>query len=64
MGYIKDPKGVDFVVIPRTKPDIEADRLFSEFIRKDKLKRAASEAKYGKSALSKKFDALMEKLKE
>ena len=64
MGYIKDPKGIDFEVIPRTKPEIEADRLFSEFIRKDKLKRAAREAKYGKSALSIKFDALMEKLKE
>jgi len=64
MGYIKDPKGIDFVVVPQTKPDKEADKLVSEFIRKDKLKRAASEAKYGKSSLSIKFDALMEKLKE
>lgn len=64
MGYIKDPKGIDFVVVPQTKPDKEADRLVSEFIRKDKLKRAAREAKYGKSTLSIKFDALMEKLKE
>ena len=38
MGYIKDPKGVDFEVIPLTKPDPEADRAFSEFLAKEKLK--------------------------
>ena len=38
MGYIKEPKGIDFEVIPRTKPDPEADRLFSEFLAKEKLK--------------------------
>jgi hypothetical protein len=36
MGYIKEPKGVDLVVVPQTKPDKEADELVSEFIRKDK----------------------------
>jgi hypothetical protein len=36
MGYIKD-----FVVIPQTKPDIEADKLVSEFIKKDKAKNNA-----------------------
>ena len=53
----------DFEVVPQTKPDPEADRLVSEYIRKDKLKRAVTEAKYGKSTLSKNFDALMKKLK-
>lgn len=48
MGYIKEPKGVDFTVIPRTKPDKEADRMLSEIIRADKLKRAAKEAKLSK----------------
>lgn len=38
MGYIKEPKGIDFEVIPQTKPDPEADRLFSEFLAKEKLK--------------------------
>lgn len=38
MGYIKEPKGVDFTVIPQSKPDIEADRAFSEFLSKRKLK--------------------------
>ena len=32
MGYIKEPKGVDFTVIPQTKPDPEMDRMVSEFI--------------------------------
>lgn len=41
MGYIKEPKGVDFTVIPRTKPDKEADRMLSEIIRADKFKRTA-----------------------
>ena len=45
MGYIKEPKGVDFVVMPRTKPDKEADRLFSEFLVQYKLKNKASIAK-------------------
>lgn len=64
MGYIKEPKGIDFVVVPQTKPDKEADRKVSEFIRNDKLKRAAREARFGKSSLSKKFDVLLEKLKQ
>ena len=38
MGYIKEPKGIDFTVIPQSKPDIEADRMFSEFLSKRKLK--------------------------
>jgi len=38
MGYIKEPKGVDFTVIPQSKPDIEVDRMFSEFLSKRKLK--------------------------
>jgi hypothetical protein len=38
MGYIKDPKGIDFEVIPQTKPDPETDRLVSEFLAKEKLK--------------------------
>ena len=37
MGHIKEPEGVDFTVVPQTKPDIETDRLVSEFIRKRKL---------------------------
>ncbi|MDP3914360.1 MAG: hypothetical protein Q8R96_11575 [Bacteroidota bacterium] len=45
MGYIKEPKGIDFTVIPRTKPDIEADRMLSEIIRADKLKRTAKNSK-------------------
>ena len=64
IGHIKEPKGIDFVVVPQTKPDKEADRKVSEFIRNDKLKRAAREAKFRKSSLSKKFDVLLEKLKQ
>lgn len=49
MGYIKEPEGVDFTVIPQTKPDKEADIMFSEFIQKRKLRnpkeRARIEAK-------------------
>jgi hypothetical protein len=41
MGYIKEPKGVDFTVIQRITPDKEADRMLSEIIRADKLKRSA-----------------------
>ena len=48
MGYIKEPKGVDFTVIPQTKPDKEADRMLSEIIRADKLKRTIREAKTSK----------------
>ena len=39
MGYIKEPDGIDLVVSPETKPDKEADRLVSAFIKKDKLRR-------------------------
>lgn len=45
MGYIKEPKGIDFVVVPQTKPDKEADNLVSEFIRKQKLKNPKARAK-------------------
>ena len=37
MEYIKEPEGIDFTVIPRTKPDPVADRLFSEFLAKEKF---------------------------
>jgi hypothetical protein len=42
MGYIREPKGVDFTVVPRTKPDPEGDRLFSEFLKEYKAKNKAS----------------------
>ena len=45
MGHIKEPKGVDFTVVPQTKPDIETDRLVSEFIRKRKLENPKERAK-------------------
>jgi hypothetical protein len=45
MGHIKEPKGVDFTVVPQTKPDIETDRLVSEFIRKLKLENPKERAK-------------------
>lgn len=45
MGYIKEPEGVDFTVIPQTNPDKEADRMFSEFIQKRKLKNPKTRAK-------------------
>ena len=45
MGYIKEPKGVNFVVVPRTKPDPEADRLVSEFIQAYKAKHKVSIAR-------------------
>ncbi len=41
MGYIKEPEGIDLVVVPRSKPDNEQDALVSEYIRKDKLRRKA-----------------------
>lgn len=41
MGYIKEPKGVDLVVIPQKKTDNESDKLVSEFIRKDKSQKNA-----------------------
>ncbi len=41
MGHIKEPKGIDLVVVPQTKPDKEADKLVSNFIRKDKTQRKA-----------------------
>ena len=50
MGYIKEPEGVDFVVIPRTKPDLESDRLFSEFIAKQKLKNKNAKTKMAAQA--------------
>ena len=39
MGYIKEPKGIDLVVVPQTKPNKEADKLVSDFIKKDKLRK-------------------------
>ena len=36
MGYIKEPKGVDLVVVPQTKPNKEADKIMSDFIKKHK----------------------------
>ncbi len=48
MGYIKEPKGIDLVVVPQTKPDKESDELVSEFIRKEKAQR--------KVRLKKKYD--------
>jgi hypothetical protein len=44
MGTIKEPQGIDLIVVPQTKPDKEADRLVSEFIRKVKLKNPKSRA--------------------
>lgn len=41
MGYIKEPEVIDFVIIPQTKPNKEADRLVNEFIKKGKTKRNA-----------------------
>ena len=45
MGHIKEPEGVDFTVIPQTKPDKEADRMFSKFIQEQKLKNPKERAK-------------------
>jgi hypothetical protein len=45
MGYVKEPKGIDLVVVPQTKPDKEADKLVSEFIRKDKAHKKAHQKK-------------------
>ena len=45
MGHIKEPNGVDFTVVPQTKPDPETDRLVSEFIRKRKLENPKEWAK-------------------
>jgi len=45
MGHIKEPKGIDFVVVPQSKPDKDADELVSEFIRKDKLQKKAHHRK-------------------
>ncbi|MDP3912793.1 MAG: hypothetical protein Q8R96_03545 [Bacteroidota bacterium] len=45
MGHIKEPKGVDFTVVPQTKPDEETDRLISEFLRKQKLENPKERAK-------------------
>lgn len=41
MGYIKEPKGIDLVVVPQTKANKEADKLVSDFIRNDKSKMKA-----------------------
>ncbi|GEM_PF-2481123 len=45
MGHIKEPEGIDFTVIPQTKPDKETDKLVSEFIRKRKLENPKERAK-------------------
>ncbi len=45
MKYIKESKGIDLVVVPQTKPNKEADKLVSDFIKKDKLKRKKAQAK-------------------
>jgi hypothetical protein len=42
MGYIKEPEGVDFVVVPQTKPDPEADKITSEFLAKYRSKNKKS----------------------
>jgi len=36
---------VDLVVVPQTKPNKEADKLVSDFIKKEKLKRKKAQAK-------------------
>ena len=41
MGYIKEPEGVDLVVVPQTKRDPEQDKIVSEYIRKYKLRQKA-----------------------
>ncbi|MBA4407807.1 MAG: hypothetical protein Q8S54_02310 [Bacteroidota bacterium] len=51
MGYIKEPEGVDFTVIPQIKPDKDADRMFSEFIQKRKLKNPKTRAKIEAKAI-------------
>jgi hypothetical protein len=39
MGYIKEPNGIDLVVVPQTEPNKEADKLVSDFIKKAKLRK-------------------------
>jgi hypothetical protein len=39
MGHIKEPKDIDLVVVPQTKPNKEADKMISDFIKKDKLRK-------------------------
>jgi len=51
MGHIKEPEGVEFTVLPQTKSDIKADRMFSEFIRKLKLKNPGERAKIEAKAI-------------
>ena len=60
MGIVKEPNGIDFVVVPQLKPDKEADRLVSEFIAKAKLKNPKARAKIVAKALSiiQKYEAL------
>jgi hypothetical protein len=36
MGYIKEPKGIDLVVVPQTKPNKDADKIVSDYIKKHK----------------------------
>ena len=49
MGYIKEPKGIDLVVVPQSKPNIEANNAVSDFIAHDKLRRQTAQAKKNKS---------------
>jgi len=44
MGYIREPKGVDLIILPSTFTDEDLADI-AEFIRKDKLKKKRSENK-------------------
>jgi hypothetical protein len=57
MGYIKEPEGVDFTVIPQTKPNNEADRMFSEFIQKRKLNNPKTRAKIEAKDIIRRYEA-------
>jgi hypothetical protein len=39
MGYIKEPKDIDLAVVPQTNTNKEADKLISDFIKKDKIRK-------------------------
>lgn len=59
MGYIKEPEGIDFTVVPQTKPDPETDRLVSDFLAKEKLKNRKAKDKMVAKAkeIIKKYEA-------
>lgn len=48
MGYIKEPDGVDLVVVPQSEPNPEMDKLVSEYIKREKNKKKAQPAKTSK----------------